>query len=203
MSRSIWNLLGILTVLLLLVGPLAVAVRFEEQTRNFRPVREGVLYRSGQMTLPGLKRVVAYHGIKTVISLRDSYTADRPPPDMEEEAYCRKVDLHYYRFSPRHWQGKKGGPAPVEENVRQFLEIMSDPRHHPVLVHCFGGVHRAGAYSAIYRMEFEGWSNEQAIEELKATGYTNLEEHDDILGFMEKYKPHRGRQARGGGKEEQ
>jgi protein tyrosine phosphatase (PTP) superfamily phosphohydrolase (DUF442 family) len=196
MSRTVGNLLGVLIVIVLIVAPLGYAIRWQDETRNFRTVREGVLYRSGQMTLRGLQRVIGDYGIKTVISLRDSYTPGEPPPDQEEEDYCNRVGIAYFRIPPRQWEGRPGQPAPAEPGVQKFIQIMADPRNRPVLVHCFGGVHRAGAFSAIYRMEFERWSNERAIAELKATGYTNLGDHWDILGYMEKYVPRWRRQAK-------
>ena len=73
--------------------------------------------------------------------------------------------------------------------MQTFLRVMSDPRNYPVLVHCFGGVHRAGAYTALYRMEFERWTNEQALAEMKAMGYTTLDDEWDILGYLEQYVP--------------
>ena len=66
---------------------------------------------------------------------------------------------------------------------------MKDPRNHPVLVHCFGGIHRTGAYCAIYRMEFEHWPNARAISEMKACGYVTLGDEWDILGYVEQYRP--------------
>ncbi len=56
----------------------------------------------------------------------------------------------------------------MEPGVRKFREVMSDPNNYPVLVHCTAGIHRTGAYCAIYRMEFEHWTNERAIDEVKA-----------------------------------
>jgi tyrosine-protein phosphatase SIW14 len=84
----------------------------------------------------------------------------------------------------------------VDENVEQFLQILSDPRHHPVLVHCFAGIHRTGAYCAIYRMEFEGWPRERALLEMKSCGYDNLESEYDIRGYLEQYQPRRERADR-------
>ena len=46
-----------------------------------------------------------------------------------------------------------------------------------------------GAYCAIYRMEFEGWSNDQAMNEMKACGYTTLDEDWDICTYLEQYRP--------------
>lgn len=92
-------------------------------------------------------------------------------------------------IAPQHWEAADGGTPPVEEGVRRFREVMADPHNYPVLVHCLAGIHRTGAYCAIYRMEFEHWTNAQAIEEVKAFGYTNLDGEEDVLGYLEHYKP--------------
>lgn len=184
MSRIIQTAVGSLTVLALMVSPIVYAVRSETKTRNFRVVRAGVLYRSGQMTQDGLLRVLNDYHIKTVVNLRDGQSEK----DRAEEAFCSSEEVKFVRIMPGRW-GDDGGSVPVEAGVRRFREIMSDPGNYPVLVHCFAGIHRAGSYSAIYRMEFEHWSNAQAIAEMKACGYTNLDEELDILGFMEQYRP--------------
>lgn len=184
MSRLIQVAAGSLIVLALIIAPAVFAVRQEVQTRHFRVVRPGVLYRSGQMTKDGLLRILNDYHIKTVINLRDGLS-DR---DKAEEAFCKSEEVNFVRILPSRW-GDEGGCVPVESGVRRFREIMSDPANYPVLLHCFAGIHRAGSYSAIYRMEFEHWSNEQAIAEMKACGYTNLDEELDILGFMEQYRP--------------
>jgi protein tyrosine/serine phosphatase len=184
MARTLANLGGAVGVLLLVVAPALVAVRQQKQTRNFRVVREGVLYRSGQMTLDGLRRVVHDYGIKTVINLRDGQT----DADRAEEDFCAREEISFVRLLPAGW-GDGCGEAPAEDNVRKFRAVLADPRHHPVLVHCFAGTHRTGAFCAVYRMEFEGWSNDRAVAEVKACGYKNLDEEWDILGFLEHYQP--------------
>jgi protein tyrosine/serine phosphatase len=40
-----------------------------------------------------------------------------------------------------------------------------------VLIHCRAGLHRTGVMTAVYRMEYEGWTPGQAIEDLKANGF--------------------------------
>lgn len=188
MSRTLLNFLGILVVAALVAGPLAFAFQVQNDLRGFKVVRQGILYRSGQMTTAGLKRVVHDHGIRTVVSLRDAPTADKVAPDTDEEAFCRRLGVVFYRLPPQPWEAHVG-PPPVEPNVRRFREILADPANHPVLVHCFAGIHRTGAYCAIYRMEHEGWSNERAIAEMKACGYSNLDEDLDIAGYLERYRP--------------
>jgi hypothetical protein len=38
-------------------------------------------------------------------------------------------------------------------------------------------------------MEYEHWSNDEAIGEMKACGYSNLDDEWDILGYLEQYRP--------------
>ena len=111
------------------------------------------------------------------------------PPDWEEEEYCRKEELYYFRLPPKFWWAPPGGTPPADENVKLFLEIMDDPKYHPVLIHCFAGTHRSGAYCAIFRMEYEHWTNEEALTELHANGYDHLDKEDDVRGYLENYRP--------------
>ena len=188
MPRFLRYVFALLLIVLLVGGPIGYASYRNAQLRNFRVVREGVLYRSGQLKLSGLERVVNDHRIKTVITLRDGNTPGEPPPDGKEEAWCNAQEINYFRIPPRKWWAPDG-PAPVEQGVREFLAIMANPDNYPVLVHCFAGIHRTGAYCAIYRMEHDHWTNAQAIAEMMACGYGNLPEEWDILGFLEQYRP--------------
>ena len=45
-----------------------------------------------------------------------------------------------------------------------------------------------GAYVAVYRMDFEGWSNEQAITELRGLGYVTLDEDRNVFEFLSSYQ---------------
>jgi tyrosine-protein phosphatase SIW14 len=186
--RPIQTVAGVVITLFLLVGPVFYAFHVQAQMRNFAPVQEGVLYRSGQMSLIGLKQVINDYGIRTVISLRDAAVPGEPPPDREEEKYCRDMEIAYHRLPPREWWAPSGTP-PVEANVRKFREVLANPDNYPVLIHCFAGIHRTGAYVALFRMEHEHWSNAAAIAEMKRWGYFNLDFEADVLGYLEQYSP--------------
>ncbi|HEV3255753.1 MAG TPA: tyrosine-protein phosphatase [Gemmataceae bacterium] len=188
MRRSVQYLFGTFIAALLVAGPIGYAWYWQRQIRNLRVVRDGVLYRSGQMSLAGLKSVVHDYGIRTVISLRDGTHPGEPPPDSEEEDYCWAQELTYCRITPQDWDSRLG-TAPAEEGVRKFRAIMDDPDNYPVLIHCWAGIHRTGAFCAIYRMEYEHWTNEAAMAEMRDCGYTNLDNELDILGYLEQYRP--------------
>jgi tyrosine-protein phosphatase SIW14 len=191
MLRRLQVALGIAVVLALLIGPPAAAVRLQKDMRNFRVVREGVLYRSGQMTPSGLRRLVNDYGVRSIVTLRDSNDPRPTSLDLQEDKFCADQEILHLRLPPREWENRNdpAGVAPVEENVRQFLEVMRDPKNHPVLVHCFAGIHRTGAYCALYRIEFEGWPMARALAEMKACGYTALDGEPDIRGYFERYRP--------------
>jgi tyrosine-protein phosphatase SIW14 len=135
--------------------------------------------------LRGLKQAIHDHGIKTVITLRPVEAGTEL-----EEAYCHSQEINYYRIAPKRWWAN-GGAIPAEEGVNTFIKVMEDPANFPVLIHCMRGVHRTGAFCAVYRMEFQGWSNERAIQELRSCGYKELEDEFDILSFLEQFKPRR------------
>ena len=188
MNRFNQWLMGLSMLALLLGVPIAYGLFFKANVRNFHEVREGVLYRSGQMSLFGLKNVIHDYGIKTVVTLRDAVNPGDPPPDLMEEKYCRDQEINYVRIPPRSWWAP-AGQIPADEGIRTFLEVMDKPENYPVLIHCFGGVHRAGAFTAIYRMEYERWTNAEAMAEMKRCGYSTLDDEWDISTYLEKYRP--------------
>src|SRR5436305_3954665 len=103
-------LVGSLFIVALIVGvPLGYASYRKRNLRNLHVVKEGVLLRSGQLSIAGLERVIHDYGVRTVVSLRDSYdTPGVNPPDAAEEAFCRKMDMKHVRIPPRKWWSSDG-----------------------------------------------------------------------------------------------
>jgi tyrosine-protein phosphatase SIW14 len=173
---------GLVIATLLIGGPFWYYSYHTRSFRNFHVVEEGVLYRSGQLNVAGLKRLIHDYGIKTVVSLRDGDKTN----DQEEEKYLKsETDVEFKRIMPRAWWASDGS-VPAEIGLAEFREIMADPAKHPVLVHCYAGIHRTGAFCAVYRMD-QGWPNGEAIREMRNLGYTI--EHMDVLPYLENYSP--------------
>jgi protein tyrosine/serine phosphatase len=188
MPRWLHWIFAALVAALLVGGPMAYARYRHTQLRNFHVVREGVLYRSAQLSLDGLQRVLNDYAIKTVVTLRFAYRDGDLPPDLEEQEFCLGEGYNHFRLPVKQWSGPDG-TVPNATNVAKFLEIMNDPKNFPVLVHCFAGKHRTGALCAVFRMEYDHWSNEEAMQELKMFGYDNLMEEADVLGYLANYRP--------------
>jgi len=190
MIRLVRILLGISVVAVIVGLPVGYAAYRNAHFRNFAVVKPGVLYRSGQLSLTGLERIVHDHGIRTVVTLRDAEVEGARPPDWREEAYCREQDIQYVRIRPRTWSAPPmGGPVPAEAGLKRFMTLMDDPANYPVLVHCFAGIHRTGAYMAVYRMEVDRWDNAAALDELRACGYRHLDDEWNVLEYLESYRP--------------
>jgi hypothetical protein len=48
---------------------------------------------------------------------------------------------------------------------------------------------------AVFRMDYQGWANEEAMAEMRTVGYTMLDDHEDVLGYLIRY--HAPRVAKG------
>ncbi|MFO0879842.1 MAG: tyrosine-protein phosphatase [Gemmataceae bacterium] len=183
MWAKVGNLVGVVLVAAGLAVPIAIACQQQGKLRNFHAVREGVLYRCGQPTPETISRLVRDLGIRTVITLRD----DASSVDERERNYCLQKGLRFVRIPPMSWAGGQG-KAPVRQGVRTFLDTVANPANHPILLHCLRGVHRTGLYTAHYRIEFEGWSVEDALEEMRALGYVEFGDHEDVRDYWAGYR---------------
>jgi tyrosine-protein phosphatase SIW14 len=180
--------LGAVVVALVVACPLVYSSHQSVYLRGFRVVEDGVLYRSGQLTPASFERVLHEYGIKTVITLRTSRTTSLPP-DTWEETICKAKGINHVRIVPRIWGADEKGEIPAEQGVQTFLSVMETKENHPVLVHCFAGIHRTGTMCAIFRMEFQGWTAESAMEEMQFYGFAPEDMHQHIADYLRNYEP--------------
>ena len=121
---------------------------------NYAEIAPGV-FRSNQPTEARFKR---YHalGLKSVVNLRG---ADVYAHYKYEERICNELELGLTnrKLSARN--------APQTSVINEVIDILARvPK--PVLFHCKSGADRAGFVSAIYLMEFEGKTVQEAQKQL-------------------------------------
>jgi protein tyrosine/serine phosphatase len=120
--------------------------------KNFGKVNDNY-FRGSQPTKPQLIALKAL-GVKTIIDLRKDYVP-------EERQWANELGLNYFNLPLRP------GKAATKEQTEFFLRLVNDPGNAPVYVHCQGGKHRTGALTAVYRITHDGWTAQQAFEEMK------------------------------------
>lgn len=167
----------------------ALAWAADHHLRNFHTVEPGVLYRSGPLTPTGLEYALRRHGIRTVVTLRTVRDPGKPFLDGWEADVCAARGARHVRIVPRPWAVDENGELPAEEVVRAFRAVMDDPANHPVLVHCFAGSHRTGTLCAVYRIEYQGWTADRAIEEMEGYGFAPGLGREPIENYLRTLRP--------------
>lgn len=155
-TRPILFSFSAVVALLLIQGLVAYAQSFGNivtaDIENFGKVNDNY-YRGSQpdaAQFAELKKL----GIKTIVDLRKDSVA-------ESADWARSAGLNYVNIPLTTKQAAT--PAQIE----YFLKLVNDQANWPVFVHCKGGRHRTGEMTAIYRITRDGWTAQQAYEEMK------------------------------------
>lgn len=129
----------------------------DEHLPNFYRINEN-LYRGGQPTAEGIKKLAAL-GIKTIINFRDARDGVHREREAAEANGIRFINLHL-----SNWFASR------DEEIHKIIEVIRNPAHHPVFIHCKRGADRTGTVVAVYRMLHDGWTATQANREAKRHG---------------------------------
>ncbi len=165
--------------------------------KRLREVTAGKVYRSGQLTAEGFRDAIRELGIRSVVNLQDEF----PDPDIvkswhdhttiKEKALCSEMGVKYIHLMP-DLVSRNAKPGDRPTVIEGMLESYDDPSNYPMLVHCKAGLHRTGILVAIYRMEYEGWTPDQAYRELRAHGFGETvcnEANDYVREYVLEYQP--------------
>ncbi len=166
----------LITIVLVLVG-IGAYLGYWAAMGRYAVVDPGVLYRSAQYAPWRLVEECKRLGISTVVDFRNA----SPEVDAEARALA-EIGVRFAHLDT--------GQVPPPEIVDAFLEIMSDEKNHPVLIHCEHGVGRTGVHAALYRIEFQGWSKARArFEAMLLAGFDSFQKDTDKARFIESYTP--------------
>jgi protein tyrosine/serine phosphatase len=131
------------------------------------------LFRGGQPTKTGLQNL-AKLGISIVVDGRgDSSARDR------ERAEVIRLGIQYVAI-PWHC------PFPKDSVFVRFLLLIRQNPEKKIFVHCRLGDDRVGMMIAAYRMAEQGWTAEQAMQEMRIDGFTSS--HHFICPGLARYE---------------
>ena len=100
--------------------------------------------------------LLQHEGFNTVLDLRTA-----PEGTVQEKALLQDAGIAYYNIPI-------GKAAPTRQEVQEFAEIVENPAHGPLLIHC-ASANRVGTLWAMYRLD-RGVPLEIALQEGRTIG---------------------------------
>lgn len=175
----------ILSVILVFVGKYVYDMNINH---NFETITEGKVYKSGAIPPNEIESYVKKYHIKSIIDLRYPGTGDDiNNPEIPAELTAEKNAIA--KISGVNYFNDGSGQVPVQKNLDMFFEIMDNPANYPVLIHCYHGVGRAELYSALYRIEYEGWDKDKARTSTRfLTKWSSFDLGKEKGNFLHNYK---------------
>lgn len=145
---------------------------------RFETISPNKVYKSALIPPKQIEIFLLENKIKTVIDLLhpDLNNALNPAgqSNIDEEDKAIQIVNKKHNLSIKHIN-IQSDQVPTQENLTQFFKVLDDKANYPILIHCYHGTGRAQIYSALYRIEYEGWTNKDAREKtrviIEALGY--------------------------------
>ncbi|HSQ60038.1 MAG TPA: tyrosine-protein phosphatase [Acidobacteriota bacterium] len=153
--------------------PLALAKPEVTGIENFAEIEPG-LARGGRPTAAGIEYLRS-SGYRTVVTFLD---------DAGEREALKRAGIECVSIPLR--AGPFSAAIPTPEERRRFLEAVSDPSRRPLFFHCKRGKDRTGAMAAILRIERDGWTAVEAVQEMRAFGFSA--HYKGLLRFVRGYR---------------
>jgi protein tyrosine/serine phosphatase len=154
------------------------------ETYHFAVVQNGVLYRDGNRGPREFATMVRKCRPKTIVSLVD----DQEIADPEKPEFKAEIDLAQQQGITIDRIPIPLGGWPTTENVQRFLEIVSDPSHQPVIVHCAQGVRRTGMMAAAFQESVLGYDSQKTKAAILRFGHSQRS-IGDVERFIDVYDP--------------
>ena len=130
------------------------------------------LYRGAQPHNEGMQELKKL-GITTIVDLRGEAPERRDLEGQQAEA----LGIHFVSIPVSGWD------APTNEQVAQFLALFRNNPKERVFVHCRFGDDRTGVFVATYRMAYQGWPAQQAMNEMYFFGFNGFW-HPSMKSFI-------------------
>ena len=121
-----------------------------QSLNNFQEVSD-TLCRGAQPSTSGF-RELAQLGVHTVLDLRGGEGRSN-----HEAETVRSLGMQYVNIPLDGYQ------APTAEQVSQIFAVLNSQSSGKIFVHCRRGADRTGTVLAMYRIQHDHWTNQQAL----------------------------------------
>ena len=155
---------------------------------NFETITEGKVYKSGVIPPDEIESYVAKYHIKSIVDLRFPGNTDLTnnpeiPAELtaEQNAIAKIKGVNYFNNGSEQ--------VPKQENLDRFFKIMDNKDNYPVLIHCYHGIGRGEMYSALYRIEYENFTNEAARQGVRTVvKFSSFDDGTPKGEYLKSYK---------------
>lgn len=145
-----------------------------------------IVIRTPQPDVGDLVELRDDYGVRTVLNLRGD-RADREERYAwydEERAGVKAIEARWEHLDI------SGTLGPTPAQVTAFFDLVEDPDAWPIVMHCQGGVHRTGVMAALYRIQYQGWTGDEAVAEMEDHWFDwTTRDRDAIKRFLRGYEP--------------
>jgi protein tyrosine phosphatase (PTP) superfamily phosphohydrolase (DUF442 family) len=195
-KNRVYVRIGLLVMLIVILSETTAHLKSVHIDYRFEAIEFGRFYKSGAMPIRKLKHFVHEYGIRTVIDLRNPGTGDELCPEEFEEIDSQRRGLAEIGVTHAHIPSKQ---VPEPETLVRFFKVLDDPASYPILVHCHHGTGRAELFTALYRIEYQGWSPEDAREATRWLVWGSSFDPKASKGrFLQDYQPRKQTLAKSG-----
>jgi tyrosine-protein phosphatase SIW14 len=133
------------------------------------------LYRGSQPKDDGVEQLKQF-GIDTIVDLRGEFHGL-----MEKERLrAESLGMRFINLPGSGWA------TPKDEEIAQFFSLLRERPRRKIFIHCWLGGDRSGMFIAAYRIAFEGWSPQQAIQEMRSFHYLHFW-HPNMARWVERF----------------
>jgi tyrosine-protein phosphatase SIW14 len=133
------------------------------------------LYRGGQPRADGLEELKKL-GITTIVDLRE----ENPEKREWERRQAESLGMHFVSIPVDGWS------PPTDKQIAQFLSLFREHPAKKIFVHCRFGDDRTGVFVAAYRMGYNQWTAEQALQEMYFFGFNGIW-HPPMKAFIRNF----------------
>lgn len=184
---------SILALVVLFVGKYVYDMNINH---NFETITEGKVYKSGVIPPDELESYIKKYHIKSVVDLRFPGTTDLiNNPEIPAELTAEKKAIA--KIKGVNYFNNGSDQVPAQKNLDIFFKIMDNKDNYPVLIHCYHGIGRAEMYSALYRVEYENFTNEQARKGVRTLiKWSSFDDGTPKGEFLKAYKSRKELEAK-------
>lgn len=142
----------------------------ERTEKRVQVVVPGKIVRGAWQRPIPMERLIRREGIKTLVTLTAINRDD--PKYVEQAEVVSRTGVDWVIVPMR-------GSTATLEQLAEAADLLASPDRQPVFFHCVGGHHRSNLVQAAFRIRHQGWTSEQAWDEVRGLPWTRPDAEAD------------------------